>query len=38
MKQIPSTNGTWIQVNESIKLTHGLVLKTGQVIMDVKIQ
>ena len=38
LKQIPSTNGTWIQVNDTIKLTHGLVLKTGQVIMDVKIQ
>ena len=37
-KQIPSTNGTWIQVNDTIKLKHGLVLKTGQVIMDVKIQ
>lgn len=37
-KQIPATNGTWIQVNDSIKLTCGLLLKTGQVIMDVKVQ
>ena len=37
-KHVPSTNGTWIQIEDSIKLTDGLILKTGQIIMEIKIE
>jgi hypothetical protein len=35
-KHIPSTNGTWIQIEDSIRLIDGLILKTGQIIMEIK--